>query len=381
MHPDAPSEQPISRKKKRLFTVLLVLLNLFVFTALYLGSIVWRCTARAGQHIRWTGNPYHLDKNYGYFPRSHELAYHSLKYGEPIPVIFDENGFRIPPGATTGDDESPASHILFLGGSFTHGYGVPAEKTFAHLTATALDASAMNAGASGWGLSQMVLRARDVIPRLKPDLVVVQYSAWLPERSLNFYRPSRRGKSPAPYFYEAEGGMAIHQPVFESINFTLPFAAYSQKDFLSYLWHVGIPLYIHDDFLVLRTALKRGLGLLPPPVSSRQKAVDFAYQEILDLCHAHDARMLILVIPAGTQDDPKDRLEAFSGRIVHTMDPLKRRLPQPTEQAWAREYRIWRGNPPELVDGHPSIRMHAVIAERLIEAIRALDVNNESTTE
>ena len=96
-----------------------------------------------------------------------------------FPVRFDKRGFRIP---ATGQEpaDRTGSRLLYLGDSFTHGYGVTAEETFAYRTAKQLGASVMNAGVAGWGLAQMVMRARQTIPSIKPDKVIVQYSTWLP---------------------------------------------------------------------------------------------------------------------------------------------------------------------------------------------------------
>lgn len=373
---DQNNNVPIGRRKKFLFTVVLVLLNLFVFAVLYFGSIVWRSASYYGKHKRWSGSVYRFDKNYGYFPKPYELAYHSLEYGEQVPVIFDKNGFRIPYGEEKKHDKSSESQILFLGGSYTHGYGVPAEKTFAYLTASGLGAAAMNAGGSGWGLSQMVIRARDVIPILKPDIVVVQYSNWLAERSLTFYIPTNLGKPSVPYFYETEGRVNIHPPLFQSINFKLPVSEFADKDYFSFFGHVAIPLLVYDDYPVASTLIKHQLGLLMPPIKSRQKAVDFAYKEIQELCDANGANMVILVIPRTINDNPKDRLDAFSSHVVHTLEPLIEKLSEPTQEVWSESYRFWRGNPPKMVDTHPNAHMHAAIAEILIGAIKQIELKN-----
>ncbi|TDI93821.1 MAG: SGNH/GDSL hydrolase family protein [Caldithrix sp.] len=374
----AMKNRPISRKKELFFTAILLLLSLSVCAGLYLSTIVWRSNNSLSEHSRWRHfGTYRPDENYGSFPKPDTLTYHSLENGERVPAIFDKNGFRIPFGEDEEHVRSSLCRILFLGGSFTHGNGVLAEKTFAYLTANALNASAMNAGGAGWGLSQMVLRARDVIPRLKPDIVVVQYSNWLPGRSLRFYTPTNWGKVPAPYFYESGGIIGIHQPVFQSVNFKVPISEFAGEGLPTFLWKVGIPLFIQDDYLVLRTALKSRLGTLDLPITSREKAVNFAYKEIQQLCSSNGARMLILVIPGGINDHPKDSLDAFSWRVVRTLEPLTRRLPEPTPEAWAASYKFWRGYPPRIVDHHPSARMHAAIAETLIGAIRQFEYDNQ----
>jgi hypothetical protein len=153
----------INRKRRVLFTGVLILLNLLVCAGLYFSTILWRSVKYSVNHHRWIGSPYSWNAQYGYFPQPYTLAYHSLRYAERIPVLFDENGFRIP-----YREEQPEAlaefRILFLGDSFTHGYGVPAEKTFAYLTAQELHASAMNAGGSGWDCRKW-LCARKILSR------------------------------------------------------------------------------------------------------------------------------------------------------------------------------------------------------------------------
>ena len=82
------------------------------------------------------------------------------------------------------------------------------------------------------------------------------------------------------------------------------------------------------------------------------------------------------VAPRTIDDNPKDRLDAFSWRIVNTLEYLTKKLPQPTDEAWSEKYTFWRGNPPQPVDSHPNAVMHAAIAEKLVEAIRDIELKN-----
>ena len=365
------NECALGRRKKVVLSIVLGLLNLAVISGLYLGAVVWRSSKYPVTYNAWTGDAYRADENYGHYPALTNLGYHSLQRRERVPVIFDENAFRVPYG-TRESAESPAFRILFLGDSFTHGDFVLAEDTFAYLTARELQASALNAGGSGWGLSQMVLRAREAIPTMKPKIVVVQYSNWLPERSRQVYGPSYIGKDPTPYFYESEGRVKIQRPVFRSVILRLRISKHVGRGLLHFVWRVGIPLFLHDDFHVLVTSLKIHLGLLPSPLSSRQRAVDFAYGEIQSLCKANGAEMLILVLSNVMSDRPRDRLDAFTGAVVDPAESLVRGLPEPTVKAWERDYYFWRGDPPQIVDSHPNARMHARIAEVLVDTIRQL---------
>ena len=193
------------RDRRPVFLAFLVLLNIFIGAALYFTTVVWRSALVHDERVRWIGTVYHADPNYGYYPTSNALAYQSLERGKWIPVQFDESGFRIPHTGPKLADRT-GLRLLFLGDSFTHGYGVTAEESFAYRTAKQLGASLMNAGVSGWGLAQMVMRARQTIPSMKPDKVVVQYSTWLPARSMKIYIPRTFGNTATPYFYESGDG-------------------------------------------------------------------------------------------------------------------------------------------------------------------------------
>jgi hypothetical protein len=188
---------------------------------------------------------------------------------------------------------------------------------------------------------------------------------------MDFYGPAIWGKSPGPYFYEADGNVRIHEPVFMSANFRLPISDYAGGGLLSFVWNVGIPLFAYDDFQVIRTAVRRGAGLLPAPASSRKVVVDFAYSEIHRLCEQTGAKMLILKLPGGFRDDTsyRDQLPDLHCPVVDSSPRLLARLPEASNTAWEKEYCFWRGEPLQIVDKHPNALAHAVIADVVAEVI------------
>jgi hypothetical protein len=369
----------LSRKRRFVYALVLIVFNLLVFAVAYVGSVAWRCRQYSGKHSRWIGHAYQIDKRFGYFPKPEHIAYHALQHGEQVPVLFDENGFRVP--VQREPTSSPAGYgkVLFLGGSFTHGYGVPAEKTFAYLSSRALSAEPLNAGGSGWGLAHMVLRAKREIPTMQPSWVVVQYSNWLVDRSMSFYGPTSWGKSPTPYVFRQDNEFYIHDPVFMSGNFAVPISEYAGKGSLAFIWHVGLPLFAYDDLHVVWTSLRRKLGLLPLPTTSRDDVVRFAYSEIYNLCKAHGAQMLIVKIPLEYSEHPyKDNMPELECSIVDSYPALVGRLTDPSAATWKKEYCFWRGSPPVLVDIHPNETAHKVISEVIVSAIRAKDAREET---
>ena len=363
------TELAIRSRKRLAFFAALILLDVTVAAGAYLATVVWRSSEIYEKPARWSGAAYRPDDRYGHFPNEGALAHHMLGTGERIPVRFDANGFRVPVNPRA-PDSSKSSRILFLGDSFTHGYGVPADETFAHLTAENLGASEMNAGGSGWGLSQMVLRAREVIPASRPDLVVAQYSSWLASRSTRYYRHSVWGLSPQPFFYDDAGRIDIHAPLFRPVSRRLPIADYAGGRLLPFVWTIGIPLYAHDDYVALEALVGRELGWIPPPLDSEQRAVDYAFEAIRAIAATSGAELLVLSLPRSIDDVPRHHLERLSVPVVSMLEPLEERLPEPTQAAWATDYYIWGGVPPRILDRHPSARMHGIIADVLSGAIR-----------
>jgi hypothetical protein len=313
---------------------------------------------------------YQPDEEYGSFPKPNSRAHHALPYGERVPVAFDRNGFRVPPEEMSGFAVDTPK-ILFLGGSFTHGYGVPAEETFAYLAAETLNCRSLNAGLSGAGLSYMVMRAKREVPPFKPSWVVVQYSSWLVRRSLRFYQPTKFGKTPLPYFYESDGNVLIHPPVFVTNNFELPVSEYAGKGMLPYFWNVGLPLFTHDDYHVVLTSAKSLLGILPRPARSRQSVVDYAYKEIEEVCREYGAKMLVLKLYSGINNRSPDKLENLSSPVVDTLPVLSSRLPEKTDRQWREHYYLRAGDPPRVVDSHPNEVAHRLIAQTIVDEIRA----------
>jgi lysophospholipase L1-like esterase len=91
-----------------------------------------------------------------------------------VRCTFDTNGFR-----AEGTPDTFDRTLLFVGDSFTQGYGVADGASFPAQTARALarrgiNARAVNAGDSGAGAAQELRLVRQLLGRMKVDLIVVQ---------------------------------------------------------------------------------------------------------------------------------------------------------------------------------------------------------------
>ncbi len=367
--PAVPANPSPHRRRQRWFHVAALTANLLFLFAVYMATVAWRSKPELGGHQRFVGQPYGPSEVYGTFPRPNVLAYHAVLDGEQVPVAFDRLGLRVPVGGEPPLDPGQ-SVMLFLGDSFTHGFGVTAEQSFVELAAARLGARGLNAGGSGWGLAQMVLRGRDLIPQLRPDVVVVQYSSWLAERSMVLYRENRLGRSPVPYFAERNGRLVIEPPVFQPVGFDLPIAEYSRRGLMAFSWRVGLPFFLEEDALVLRSTFRKWLGRVPPPASDETAVTTAGFAELAELCRAHEAKMVVLALPYRLDDPPGLPLASLPGQVVDAMPALLRHLPKRNTRTWSKHYNFWRGDPPRVVDRHPNAEMHGVIAEALATALR-----------
>ena len=138
--------------------------------------------------------------------------------GKKFKMTFEKNGQRI-----TGNNNIENNNILFIGGSFTQGWGVNDEDTFSSkLQRKYKKYKVHNFGQGGYGSVQSLLMLKEQIPKMKtPKLVIYGFIAhheyrnvararWL--RTLAKY--SKRGHVKTPYGYiSKENELFIHPPV------------------------------------------------------------------------------------------------------------------------------------------------------------------------
>ena len=92
-------------------------------------------------------------------------------------VIIGPDGFRVPAGAPGARAGGP--RVLALGDSMTFGYGVEAEESWPEVLEVLLrkddhpDVEVINAGVVAYAPDQQLDQLRELLPRLRPDLVVL----------------------------------------------------------------------------------------------------------------------------------------------------------------------------------------------------------------
>ena len=364
----------MSRGRRLLFWAILLLgLAAFAWGA----SVVARATTGylyvKKQPPGWRGTVARADLRLGFGPVPGSAGAEILPGGEREPVRFDAAGLRVPMEA-----EVPAAGpaILALGDSFTFGTGCRAEETYPARVARALGGSALNGGYPGYGLAQMLARAQELLPQVRPALVLVQASTWLPARAARPLRASGFGLLPVPYFAAGEGGGPLWRPPpFRSKLFDLPVAHYRDTargllDWGGFVGRVGFPLFLHDDARRVQMRVARATGKLPRGAPERAIS-ETVYPELARLARASGARMVVVILEAAGKQNLKaaDLALPPDVLVVDTKPQLYGRIRGTDRDSYLRAYGHWRGSPPRMVDEHPNARAHAIIAEQVLAAL------------
>jgi hypothetical protein len=384
MRSQKPRRPPRSGRKQALFwAVYLGLLGGVPYSV----AVAWRTQNLyadvKGARMGVIGKLYRFDPELGFASIPGAQGYWRVTPGLEVPVRYDENGLRVPVGVPVGAP-GRRPRVLALGCSYTVGASCRAEQTYPYLVASALGGEAENAAEGGYGLAQMVVRGRGLIPRLKPDYVLAQCSDWLVSRSQTQTAPSLIGRVPTPYYYQADDGrVLLHPPVFSTRLFDLPVWRYANprrgaSEFLSFLWQVGLPLTVDEDLTFSAKRIRELAGRVPVPCKDGDAIVRAAYTELATLARANGARLVVVIVGKVTGEKRRAWLERLPGVVLVDAEAalwsqlgIAAEGPRaPGQAAYLKTYGHWFGSPPVLVDWHPNARAHAVVAGEVVRVLR-----------
>lgn len=320
----------------------------------------------------WIGRTHRQDSRLGYVPIPGSSGLMVLYGGAQVSVHYDSRGFRTDyenSSKTFREITSTRKLCLGLGCSFTFGFGIPGESTFCSLVADKLGMAPINAGRCSYGLAEMLILAREIIPEFKPEIVLVQYSPWLVDRSQQRYGPTFHGLLPHPYFLEAKGDeLVIHEPDFQSMIFDNDLDEFRLSDhpffdLIRFSVNFGFPLFFHDLWNSGLVRIKELSGLSPSPWQNSEKITRYVYAEIASICKKYGTKMVIVVLGMdNTVPAVPESLEKMNVMIVNAQLGLIKKLKVNSTQEYANSYYHWAGYPPKVVDMHPNVEAHEIIA-------------------
>jgi hypothetical protein len=324
-------------------------------------------------HRGFRGRLHRADPELGYTARPGASGVQLLPGGAPQPVSYDLEGLRVPLGQETRVPRQ-RPFVLTLGCSYTFGDATLAEDTYAEVLARRFGGTALNAGKSAYGLAQMLILARRLIPRYQPNVVVVQFSPWLAQRATSGFGHVTFGAVPVPYLtQDPEGRVAVVPPAFSAALFDLPFFRFDRPDrgpveFLSLFLEAGAPLFLHDDVQALRYRLRRRAGRFPLPAADPERLNRAVYAEITRLAREQGARPVIVRLSHPLEVHHQAMRELSRDALL--VDAQARLDARASDyEDYQRRFAHWVGSPPVLVDPHPNREAHRIVAREIARAL------------
>lgn len=367
---------------KRFFKIIFYIIYiLFVAAAAYGGYIAYRAqklydivkTPNKG----WEGQLHQADPVLGYKPIPKTGGYERAPDGEKIPMWYNEQGFREPVKRKV-NEENKKPLLLFLGCSFTFGSACSAENTFPFIVGEKMNGKVLNAGVCSYGFAHTVLRARELIPKYKPDFVFVQWSPWHVQRAINMYRPTPYWSLPMPYIAMVDGKNKIIPPPFTTNIFKMPIMKFkdtgkSRKDFFMFFKEVAVPLYVHEDYSRILTKVKLFFGRIPGPNITTKDIERDVFNELYNICKQNGSTMVVVFL--GNRKGDHNRMPAKNDLVfVDAESALWDQLEEKTQRNYDLTYKHVAGDPPAVFDQHPNNKAHGIIAEaiykRMVQHVR-----------
>lgn len=329
--------------------------------------------------ISWNKQVFILDDSLGYKMKSNTNAFQIYNKMNPIPAIINQKGFRVRNIYDSLSVLKSKTELLFLGCSFTYGSACKAEDTFPYVVASNTKLHYINAGVGGYGLAQMYLLSEKLIPSFKPKYVVIQYSPWLLERSVNEFSPTRGGYLlPAPYFSKKNNSFHLELPVFKSYAnrlYPIEDRKIFQNNFFKYYFNKGLVYFSREQFQIIHLRLKNLLAIKQPPTKERNAVEWYAYKEIFEKAKQNGAKIILCKIAGESFTNSfKKLLLDYNVSIADAKAALYKNLGSGSEEIYTKKYNHWRINGEDsiFIDGHPNALAHKIIAASIIHEIEKL---------
>ncbi len=283
-----------------------------------------------------------------------------------IPIYTDSNGNRI---SKTNNQADSERKFLFFGCSFTFGEYSDADSTYPFRVSRHFGAQCINTAMTGHGYSQMLAKARKAIPLFKPEVVFVQYSDWLIDRSQSVYNIALRPlKISNPFFFKDKNGMRLSPPL------------YSNRDILKLIVHISVNrtgllsqvalvlktglLMMKHDFISVKIYFLQKLKSIPAPSQNDEEILEFVLAEFQQLCAENNCKLVVVGIN-------KQKFVVDSGfSYVNTHDALVQNAER-LKMEYKPLYHHWTLHPPTRFDKHPNHYAHHIIASTVIQYLLA----------
>jgi lysophospholipase L1-like esterase len=280
-------------------------------------------------------------------------------------INTNSNGFR---GSRNYQLASSAGNvrIVALGDSFTFGWGVHDQETFAAVIENLQsNAEVINLGSAGFGLDQTLLSFREIGSKFNPDYVVISIYPEMFWRSTRAYTDAGYGK---PYFVLGHGNVLELKNVPVKGPEELGYHQYPEQfssNHFSYLLSRSA-LFRYLKHKILR--FFRDLGWIDPDLTDEWKISRILLKKLVEEIRAEGAQAILLLVPPvqwmehSKKTSIQKSLFRFSKKENVRLIDLTEILKPMAEKHGLDTYYIKN-------DGHWTKTSHALVASILLDQI------------
>jgi hypothetical protein len=231
-----------------------------------------------------------------------------------------------------------------------------------------LDAKCINSAMSGYGFSQMLLKAKRIIPQYKPETVFVQYSDWLVERSQSINNVTIQPLQISnPFFYESNGRLELSSPLYSNkqLFVLLRDMAIHRKGFFNQVHTIFQSAFLSMklDITNMNIYLQQKVNLMPKPSKNKKEILEYTLAEFQKICAENNCTLVVVglgeqsleISPSLTYINAEKELQEYAVKTGKGYDTL---------------YYNWTSDYKEVFDSHPNHFAHRKIAETLVSKIQ-----------
>lgn len=288
-----------------------------------------------------------------------------------VTVTTNSQSLRMNSASTPIREDAPKDAIFAVGDSFTWGSEVGDHETYSAHLESILNRPVLNAAYGGWGLDQMYLRSRELVPDLEPSLIIL--SPLSDDHLRNAFR--RYGRAFKGYYdLTDDGGLELR-------GIPVPRNSAAARDVGDLQSVLGHSYFIFWAMQILgQQEMWVNRNLLTDQVHSFEESVEIScrlFPRFQALAAEHGADLLYVQVYGGNEVLQGERHWYSTQGIecarkagitsIDTYDAFTAVLEQEGEEALLTHYSIWKDGR----IGHMSSKGNRLVASTIADALKA----------
>ncbi len=324
---------------------------------------------------RPTNNLWQTDKKFAYkavpLSKGYYEYYLSDSVSGKVEIQFDSLGYR---SVKASNIINADTLNLFLGCSWTFGDYIQAEEGYAYKLSKQLNHNFLNAGASGYGLAQMIQLSDSLLSKHSFKYCFIQYSPWLADRAMSLNVPRPYVSRPFPYFSENNGEFFLEEIPYEVDKNERDWRLknkYIHK--LKFYFTTGFKEQFLNYSKSRISRVKSELGLIKKPTENKNQLEFFFYKHIIENCKKFNVTPIVLKVglPKSGSYNPK-LFEFLNEKDVKVIDldlALKNDTTDLTNKNRYLIYHEFSSGDRVYYDGHPNALANSIFSNSIFNSL------------